>query len=469
MTAFTPRRQRAGGGAAAALTLALLAGCGKKTESLVLVSLTTATPSASASDVTLTVSPSSCQTPPCPGSVSYTFTVPALSSTPVNLGLYVPESVTGPVDVKASVDAHACAGYDGAGDANIPKPGVSVGASITLTPALRCNCRELDHLDAAAPACDLAASPTVSNVYITAVAFSPDGKSFVAVGDDGRATVWRFDGTDLTPEGHVLPIDGGGHIAFSPDGKLMAAVSWSAPANPVAIYDVPAFTLRQMLTGTTDYTVDVGFTPDSQHVIVLQSDNLGNGSFQAYSLVNGSMIMGSLGGLDPIQLAVSKVATSGIQIAVAGADGRAGVFTYTTSGFTAPNIFRVTSGDTMTTWTVTFSPDGSLLAAGGEDAAFNFWASPFTATTMTGAPLTVAPDSGVNGVAFSPDGEFVGVAAGSVGREVSFWNVGSRTKLASYTPAYVATSIAFAPDGRSVAGGELYCGKLFVCSSEMRR
>ena len=320
-------------------------------------------------------------------------------------------------------------------------------------------------MDTGAAACNLPAS-TVDNVYITAVAFSPDGRYFVTVGDDGRAKVWRFDGTTLTPEGHVLPLERGGHVAFSPDGKLMAAVSWSAAANPVAIYDVPAFTLRQMLTGTTDFTVDVGFTPDSQHVFVLQSDNLGNGSFQAHSLVTGSMTTGSLGGLDPVQLAVSKVATTGIQLAVAATDGRAGVFTYTTAGFAAPNIFQVTSGSTMTTWTIAFSPDASLLAAGGEDSTFNFWAAPFTSTTMTGAPLTVAADSGVNMMAFSPDGEFVAVAAGTVGREVSFWNVGSRAKLAAYTPAYVATAIAFAPDGRSVAGGELYCGKVFLCTSE---
>ena len=158
---------------------------------------------------------------------------------------------------------------------------------------------------------------------------------------------------------------------------------------------------------------------------------------------------------------MSKVATAGIQLAVAGADGRAGAFTFTTAGFAAPNIFQVTVGNTMTTWTVAFSPDGSLLAAGGEDATFNFWAAPFTSATMTGAALTVAADSGVNMIAFSPDGEFVAVAAGSVGREVSFWNVGSRAKLASYTPGYVATAIAYSPDGRSVAGESSIAERFF--------
>jgi hypothetical protein len=69
----------------------------------------------------------------------------------------------------------------------------------------------------------------------------------------------------------------------------------------------------------------------------------------------------------------------------------------------------------------------------------------------------------VNMLAFSPDGHFVAVAAGTFGREVSFWNIGSRSKLAVYEPSYVATAIAYAPNGRAVAGGELFCGQVFLC------
>ena len=68
-------------------------------------------------------------------------------------------------------------------------------------------------------------------------------------------------------------------------------------------------------------------------------------------------------------------------------------------------------------------------------------------------------------LAFSPDSDFVAVAAGTFGREVSFWNIGSRSRLAVYEPSYVATAIAYAPDGRAVAGGELFCGQVFLCAA----
>jgi hypothetical protein len=102
-------------------------------------------------------------------------------------------------------------------------------------------------------------------------------------------------------------------------------VSWSARGNAVAIYDVPAFTLRQTLTGAVDFTIDVAFTPDSQHVIALESNNVDNGRLLSFSLVSGNLATGSLG-LDPLVLAVSPVAgATGIPIAVASFDGNAGL------------------------------------------------------------------------------------------------------------------------------------------------
>src|SRR5262245_39127693 len=125
---------------AIAIAAALAAGlaCSKEKKSLVIINLTTATPTSNPGPVTLTVGP-----------ISRTFTVPSLSATPAELGVYVPESVTGPIAIVATVGTKSCAGYDGTSSANINAPGDSVGASITLQPTLRCTCREFDHSDTA--------------------------------------------------------------------------------------------------------------------------------------------------------------------------------------------------------------------------------------------------------------------------------------------------------------------------------
>ena len=71
---------------------------------------------------------------------------------------------------------------------------------------------------------------------IEVLAFSPDGKTLVSGGHDGRIVFW--DAVTGEPqegsEGHRLTVSG---LAFSGDGKLMATASWdggSAPSNASA-------------------------------------------------------------------------------------------------------------------------------------------------------------------------------------------------------------------------------------------
>jgi WD40 repeat protein len=450
---------------------ALAVGLGCRTEeSLVEVALTTAGPVSGLGSVTITASGAT----PAAGSVSQTFALASLSGLPTTFGVYVPSSLVGPVAVSAVArPASGCLGYKGSGSTTIDNVGETAQASAALLPADVCaqtnpptltSCTEYDHNDSSAAPCDRSVTPAVSNTYIMKVAFSPDGQTLLSSGEDNRVKVWRFDGSALTAEGHVLPNDAGAKLAFSPDGTLLAIASWGTAGASIAIWDVATWTLQRNLTGPLGYTIDVAFSPDGQHVIVLDSDNLGDGQLWSFSLNSGKGVSIDLG-LPPILLAIPPITgPSGLDVAVSTVDGRVGLYTLSQTGFTSQGMILDVTSDASQAWAVAFSPDDTLLAAGGEDGSIGIWDVPVVSSTPDGAPLVVGMGNGVNMLAFSPDSAYLAVAAGTLGREASVWGVVTRGRLASYVPSYAPGSIAYAPGGSAIAGGELYCGKIFVCT-----
>ncbi|MBN1874429.1 MAG: hypothetical protein JXA33_09370 [Anaerolineae bacterium] len=110
--------------------------------------------------------------------------------------------------------------------------------------------------------------------------------------------------------------------------------------------------------------------------------------------------------------------------------------------------------------TLAFSPDGSLLASGGADSAVTLW--DIATHQPLGEPLTGHPDW-VYGVAFSPDGKTVAsIACAELddqynchAGEVRLWDVAGRQLIGAPLRGHTnyVTTIAFSPDGRTVATG----------------
>ncbi|WP_367275326.1 AAA family ATPase [Microcoleus sp. CAWBG58] len=101
-------------------------------------------------------------------------------------------------------------------------------------------------------------------------------------------------------------------------------------------------------------------------------------------------------------------------------------------------------------WSVSFSPDGKILASGGHDSTIKLWdvSTGKELTTLTGHKYPVYS------VSFSPDGKTL--ASGSVAHTIKLWDVATGkeiTTLKGHTDTDVdyVDSVSFSPDSKTLA------------------
>jgi WD40 repeat protein len=186
--------------------------------------------------------------------------------------------------------------------------------------------------------------------YGIGLAISPDNQLLAVGGPDNQVRVWNMGTQKLVTALKDLSFKGA-HVAFSPDGKVLTVVN----ADRLYLYTTRDW---KLMGGQTQGALDrplapaggeVAFMPDSSQSVSAFADtiyftNLHNG-------YRGNMISGFMG---PFwELAISR---DGSTLAVAGKQ----IYLYDLPNHSLKRMINASSGGVHS---LTFSPDGTLLAA----------------------------------------------------------------------------------------------------------
>jgi WD40 repeat protein len=274
---------------------------------------------------------------------------------------------------------------------------------------------------------------------VQAVAFSPDGAMVASAGLDKSVRFWDvLTGIELK---QVFGISDRVSVAFSPDGTSLAAAS---PDGTVRVLDVQTGSEVAVLRGHTGPVRAVAFSPDGHWLASAGDDR----TVRLWSVQPGQsgqpvQITGAPQVLQGHRAAVYAVAFSPDGTLLASGSQDASVFVWEAASGVRVAALR----GVQRVFTVAFSPDGTLLASGGDSRIIQVWdISTGRVKAVLSWPTNITSTT-INSLAFSVDGSLI-VAGGQNAPNIGVWDAESGKAIAVVMGhAGPITSLAFSPEG----------------------
>jgi WD40 repeat protein len=285
---------------------------------------------------------------------------------------------------------------------------------------------------------------------VTALAFSPDGKTLAAGGN--TIAFWNVEsGKNLLPlPGPVNPLSG---AVFSPDGTTVATASYDGT---VRLWSASTGKELRCFSGHAEGVTAVAFLPDGKKLATL--DGARRGTVRLWNLSTGQE-QGSFREPQVREFAWARFSNDGRTLVSASGDGMLGLWDTTTG-----KQLRRFRGYSDGLYDPILSPDGSRLAAytvergPGSLPAGSTWEPAIGVRVWdaaTGKLLREWPsDKNIDRLAFSPDGRTL--AALLKGGAIVLWEVATareRGRFQAHPPIrwINGMALAFSPDGRTLA------------------
>jgi WD40 repeat protein len=221
-------------------------------------------------------------------------------------------------------------------------------------------------------------------------------------------------------------------VAFSPDGKTLAAASFD---KTIRLWSTATRTQIGLLRGHTDLVNRVIFSPDGKTLASASNDT----TVRVWS----STTHRQLADLSAHSGAVYGVAFSpdGKTLASAGDDGTIRLWNPATH-----REIGSLKGHEGPVFGIAFSPDGKTLASASDDNTVRLW----KAATQRDLGSLKGHHGAVFRVAFSPDGKTL--ASAGWDKSVRIWNLASRKQLVNLSGhAAPVNDVTFSPDGKTLA------------------